>query len=118
MPVRLLNSSVMKWPSGETVHEGVCHWAENAVNERSGALRMCYFGSYARGDWGVGSDVDLIVVVREATLPFRRRSVEWDTTGLRDQPTFQSTPEKNGGALEGRFRDTVDRQAVWGNLDV
>jgi len=46
------------------------------------ALLIGYFGSYARGDWGVGSDLDLIIVVEASDLPFEQRSAEWDTTSL------------------------------------
>jgi predicted nucleotidyltransferase len=42
-------------------------------------LEIGYFGSYARGDWGVGSDVDLIVIVAESELPRERRAVEFGT---------------------------------------
>ena len=49
---------------------------------RSGVLGIGYFGSYARGDWGVGSDVDLVVVVRESAEPFNRRAAVWDATEL------------------------------------
>ncbi len=45
-------------------------------------LSVGYFGSYARGDWGVGSDLDLVVVVKDSDLPFERRSAQWDTTSL------------------------------------
>jgi predicted nucleotidyltransferase len=41
-----------------------------------------YFGSYARGNWGVGSDLDVILVVRESSTPFVRRAAEWDLTRL------------------------------------
>ncbi len=43
---------------------------------------MGYFGSYARGDWGVGSDLDVILVVRESGTPFIRRAADWDLTRL------------------------------------
>jgi predicted nucleotidyltransferase len=45
-------------------------------------LAIGYFGSYARGDAGVGSDLDLLVVVRESTLPFERRSATLDLESL------------------------------------
>ena len=35
---------------------------------------LALFGSYARGDWGVGSDLDLVVIVDDAELsPVERR---------------------------------------------
>jgi predicted nucleotidyltransferase len=38
-----------------------------------------YFGSYARGDWGVGSDLDLVVVLSECDEPPLRRGLAFDT---------------------------------------
>ena len=43
---------------------------------------MGYFGSYARGDWGVGSDVDLLVLLSETGLAFERRALAFPATGL------------------------------------
>jgi predicted nucleotidyltransferase len=41
-----------------------------------------YFGSYARGDWGVGSDLGVVVIVDDSPEPFERRAARWDATGL------------------------------------
>ncbi|MGD9546182.1 MAG: nucleotidyltransferase domain-containing protein [Candidatus Krumholzibacteriia bacterium] len=61
MPVRSLTSSVLRWPD---------------------LLRVGYFGSYARGNWGVGSDLDLVLIVSHADRPFIERARQWDATGL------------------------------------
>lgn len=45
-------------------------------------LQIGYFGSYARGDWGVSSDPDLVIILESSEQPFERRSAEWDTTEL------------------------------------
>lgn len=82
MPVRSLNSSVLKWPDAETVGQAVRRWAQEVVRDRSGVVRIGYYGSYARGDWGVGSDLDLVVVVEASGEPFWRRPAGWDITKL------------------------------------
>lgn len=82
MPVRLLNSSVLKWPDQRLVLEALQHWAETAAQSRSDVMRIGYFGSYARGDWGVGSDLDLVIIVESSAQPFERRSIEWDAVEL------------------------------------
>lgn len=43
---------------------------------------MGYFGSYARGDWGVGSDVDIIVLVSGSDRPFSERAAAFSREGL------------------------------------
>jgi predicted nucleotidyltransferase len=81
MPVRSLSSSVQKWPDASVVHEAAAAWAAGQA-QRPEVLRVGYFGSYARGDWGVGSDLDLVVVVRSSSLPFERRSLELQAPDL------------------------------------
>lgn len=36
--------------------------AERVAGVRKDVLQIGYFGSYARDDWGVGRDLDLIVI--------------------------------------------------------
>ena len=82
MPVRSLNSSVLKWPSRKAVDLAVRSWTTEQVRQRPEIVRLGYFGSYARNDWGVGSDLDLIAVVNETCESFERRSINWDLNGL------------------------------------
>jgi predicted nucleotidyltransferase len=82
MPVRSLSSSILKWPDARTVDQAVRGWAEKIVLHRPNVQRIGYFGSYARGDWGVGSDLDLIIVLEKANQPFERRGAQWDVVDL------------------------------------
>jgi predicted nucleotidyltransferase len=49
---------------------------------RPGLEALGYFGSYARGDWGVGSDLDLIAILERSDEPFECRPLSWDLTDL------------------------------------
>ena len=82
MPVRSSNSSVLKWPDQKAVDRSARAWSAKQVQSLPGVLRLGYFGSYARGDWGVGSDLDLIAVIMNTSDPFERRSLKWDLNGL------------------------------------
>lgn len=82
MPVRSLHSSVLRWPDAATVRRAACAWAREAAARREDVRLIGYFGSYARGDAGVGSDLDIVVVLRRSDLPFERRATEWDATAL------------------------------------
>lgn len=82
MPVRFLNSSVLKWPDAQTVFAAVREWAESLASLHPPVQGVGCFGSYARGDWGVGSDVDLLILVNHTDLPFERRSLLFDASGL------------------------------------
>ena len=78
MPVRSFNSRVMRWPDRETVDRAARAWAESLARSVPAVVAIGYFGSYARGDYGVGSDIDLVVVLRESGTPRMERSVGWD----------------------------------------
>ena len=82
MPVRSLNSSVLRWPDARAVDRAVRRWAEQTAQRHPEVKSIGYFGSYARGDWGVGSDLDVIVIVEHSHEPFERRTVRWDTFEL------------------------------------
>jgi len=58
MPVRSLSSSVAVWPDARRVDEAVRRWATGVAKRRGDVRRIGYFGSYARGDWGFGSDLE------------------------------------------------------------
>ncbi len=82
MPLRSLNTSVLVWPNKETVVIALQQWAVKALETNPHLEQVGYFGSYARGDWGVGSDLDVILIVTEIQLPFERRSAQWDLTEI------------------------------------
>ena len=114
MPVRLLSSPVLKWPDAQTVDKAVRRWAEDINQNRKDVLRIGYFGSYARGDWGVGSDLDLIVIVKRSDLPFERRSVSWNVTGLPVPVDLLIYTQEEWNELHQRkFYSTVMREAIW-----
>ena len=77
MPVRSLTSSVLTWPSREAVESAARSWCFEAVRGRSDVRRIGYLGSYANGTAGVGSDLDIVIVVDESDLPFVRRALEF-----------------------------------------
>ena len=82
MPVRSLNSSVLVWPKQDEVESAVTAWAQKTAESRPDLLLLGYFGSYAKGNWGVGSDLDIVAVVEKSKEPTQRRSIRWTTNGL------------------------------------
>jgi predicted nucleotidyltransferase len=115
MPVRSLSSSVLKWPDRQTVEAALRRWADRVARRREDVLRIGYFGSYARGDWGVGSDLDILIVVRAARAPFESRSTEFDATELPVPADLLVYTREEWEALgpESRFGRTLHTQAVW-----
>lgn len=82
MPVRLSSTAVLAWPDSQLVAEAARRWAEDLRRAEAGVVAVGYFGSYARGDWGVGSDLDVVVIVDDSPEPFERRAARWDATRL------------------------------------
>jgi predicted nucleotidyltransferase len=87
MPTRSSTSSVLVWPDSATVRRSLDAWAARLTLEHPGVLAVGYFGSYARGDWGVGSDLDLVIIVggeagdermKAACVPYEKLPVPAD----------------------------------------
>ena len=116
MPVRSLKSSVLKWPDRQTIDQSVRGWVSTLVSSRSDILRVGYFGSYAKDDWGVGSDLDIIVIMTQSKKPFWQRSLEFDLTNLPipSEILVYTRDEWEKMRKEGRrFCQVVEQEAVW-----
>jgi predicted nucleotidyltransferase len=91
-------------------------WAEAEAPRHPGLIRLGYFGSYARGDWGVGSDLDLVAVVESSATPFERRALDWDTSTLpvpAELLVYTLAEWERLRCEAGRFSRTIEREAVW-----
>ncbi len=82
MPQRSSSGSVLRWPSSESVLEAAGRWAERQAAAQPELEAVGVFGSYGRGDAGVGSDLDLLLVLRQCELPIWERLRPWDTADL------------------------------------
>jgi len=114
MPERSLHSSIHKWPDQKTVDLAVREWAASAVQKHPETRRIGYYGSYARGDWGVGSDVDLIVLVSQTDKPFEQRGLDWDALDLpvpADVIIYSETEWEH--VKKGRLGRVMEDEVVW-----
>ncbi|MBW6394193.1 MAG: nucleotidyltransferase domain-containing protein [Thermus sp.] len=114
MPVKSLSSAVLRWPSREEVEGALQAWMVR--HPIPGLLALGYFGSYARGDYGVGSDLDLLLVVESSSLPSWQRAL---SLPLEELPVpaealvytlaeWQALPERSP-----RFAETLRREVRW-----
>ncbi len=114
MPVRSLNSSVFRWPDRQAVDRAVREWAQRMGAARPEVLRIGYFGSYARGDWGVGSDLDVVVIAERAAERFELRAVDWGAFELPvPADVLVYTPEELRRLPSERFRTMIETETVW-----
>jgi len=77
MPVRLLTQSRLRWPEPQKVLAAVHAWAAEQALRNDGLRKVGVFGSYGRGDAGVGSDLDLVLIDANASGPPRQRYRRW-----------------------------------------
>ena len=116
MPGRSSHLSIHTWPDRATVDAAVRGWASGVVATRTDVIAIGYVGSYARGDWGPGSDVDLIVILAGDLTPIGERARGWDTTRLpvpADLVLYSEREWRGHVARSGRWRETVHNEAVW-----
>lgn len=116
MPVRFLNSSVLKWPNAGTVDRAIRSWTAEQIEQRPEIVRLGYFGSYARGDWCVGSDLDLIAVVKEANEPFERRSAMWNLNPLpvpAEILVYTLSEWKSLSCRDDKFARMLHKEVIW-----
>ncbi len=114
MPVRSLSLSVIKWPDIKTVDQAVRHWTEKVVKNRKDVVRIGYFGSYARGNWGVGSDLDILIIVKSSQKSFIYRASEWDVTDLPVHADLLVYTVDEWESLSQRgFHQNLEREIVW-----
>lgn len=116
MPLRSLNSSVLRWPSLEEVRAAAEAWARAEAPRHKGLLRLGIFGSYGRGDPGVGSDLDLVAVVEESGEPFHSRALAWDLLPLpvpAEILVYTSAEWDRLLAKGGRFARALRAETLW-----
>lgn len=115
MPVKSSNSLLLKWPGKQTVDRAVRAWAKQTAERHPEVVRIGYFGSYARGDWGVGSDVDVLVLVQLSPTPFERRGSRWAAVDLPVPADVLVYTLAEWESLEpsGRWRQTLAAEVVW-----
>ena len=116
MPVRSLSLSVLKWPTWRQVDQAVRLWAMKMAKSHKELCRLGYFGSYARGDWGVGSDIDLMAVVEKSGEPIYSRALSWNLLDLPVQAELIVYTKEEWRRLidkGGRFADTLKKEVVW-----
>ena len=79
MPVRSSSSHASSWLRRDAVVAAARAWGAALKASRSNVVRVGYFRSCARGDWGVGSDLDLVLILGECDEPALRRGLAFDT---------------------------------------
>jgi HEPN domain-containing protein len=114
MLVRSLRSSVLRWPGRAEVLQALAAWAQRL--ELPGLATVGAFSSYARGEAGVGSDLDVLVIVEERALPFERRMAQLPLGELpvpAEALVYTREEWDRLGERSPRLAETLRRETVW-----
>jgi predicted nucleotidyltransferase len=98
------------------VEQALREWAAEESARHPELVRLGYFGSYARGDWGVGSDLDVVAVVKHSELPFHARGAQWAVERLPVSTDLLVYTEREWDELRqggSRFATTLANETVW-----
>ncbi|MCY3733246.1 MAG: nucleotidyltransferase domain-containing protein, partial [Chloroflexi bacterium] len=98
------------------VLDGLRAWAAAEADRRPELEALGYFGSYARGDEGFGSDLDLVAVVAHSSLPFTERARDWKTETLPVPADLLVYTAEEWEAVRdgaGRFASVLETETVW-----
>ena len=116
MPVTSSSSFVKRWPTRDAVLDGVRLWAAAEARQRPELEALGYFGSYARGDDGFGSDLDLVAVVARSPRPFLERVRDWRTEKLpvpADLLVYTADEWETLRDRDGRFARVLATETIW-----
>ena len=116
MPVTSSSSFVKRWPTRDAVLDSLRLWAAAEAGERPELEALGYFGSYARGDEGFGSDVDLVAVVAQSPHPFLERVLDWKTETLpvpADLLVYTVGEWEGLRNRNGRFARVLAEETIW-----
>ncbi len=78
MTLNSSTSSTSDWPEPEVLHEELERWGETTAESESRVLRVGYVHSDDQTGGGVGSHLDLVLVMEEFDLPPAERVGMWD----------------------------------------
>lgn len=116
MPAQSSTSSVKRWPTADSVLTALREWARRQADARPELAALGFFGSYARGDNGFGSDLDLVAVVERSDLPRMERNRDWPFERLpvpADLLVFTVDEWDRMMERGGRFARVMETEVVW-----
>ncbi len=113
MPVRPLSSGVLRWPNAKEVEAALRAWAEELARQHPEVLRVGFFGSYARGDWGVGSDLDVVIIVDRTDAAFAQRAARYPYERLPVPADVLVYTPQEWEALDTPFARQMRQEVKW-----
>jgi uncharacterized protein len=116
MPVRSLNSPLLRWPDRHTIDAALRAWVDDTVRRHPQVLQIGVFGSFARGEWPFGSDLDLMLITRDEGVERDQQPCDWGTATLpvpADLLVYTESEWRRQGERTSRFTETLAREMRW-----
>jgi uncharacterized protein len=114
VPVTSSRSSLKRWPSADRVLAAARGWARRLADADPSVVAIGYFGSYARGEAGFGSDLDLLVVRHDVAARPDLLGADVDALPVPADVLHYTEGELRGVLeLRGRMASVIEREARW-----
>ncbi|WP_202978810.1 nucleotidyltransferase domain-containing protein [Halomicronema hongdechloris] len=106
----------MGWPNRDQVEAALRRWVGQITQPPTSLQAVGYFGSYARNEAGVGSDLDLVIIVDHSDAPPYMRSHRWNLHHL-PVPTeaivYTQAEWQHLQQSQSRFAQTLATETIW-----
>ena len=115
MPVKLLNSAVLKWPEKNKVLNEAKLWAKSMGLGDDNIVKIYCFGSICKGTWGVGSDLDIAIIIKKTTVPFISRASLYDSSAISvptDILVYTQAEITKLSKEKSRFMDEIEKRSL------
>jgi uncharacterized protein len=115
MPVRSLNSAILKWPEKQKVLSEAKVWAKSTGLNDNNILMIYCIGSICSDTWGVGSDLDIVIILKKTTVPFISRACSYETSAISvpvDLLVYTESEITKLSNGKSRFTDEIVKNAV------
>jgi len=115
MPVRLLNSAILKWPDKQKVLNEAKLWAESTGLGDRNIIKIFCFGSIFTGRWGVGSDLDIVIILKQTTVSFISRAMLFDASAISVSADILVYTQLEIATLckeKSRFMDEIQKNSI------
>jgi uncharacterized protein len=114
MPVTSSSSSIKRWPSPDSVLEAARRWARELLDHDPSVRAVGCIGSYARGDAGFGSDLDLVIVRQDGAAVPALLGADVDALPVpADVLHYAESSFADVLARGGRMGDVLQNEVVW-----
>ncbi len=115
MPVRSLNSAILKWPDKQKVLNEAKLWAKSIGPDDESIVKIFCFGSICTDTWGVGSDLDIIIILKQTSVPFISRANLFDASAIcvpTDILVYTESEIETFDDQKSRFMDDIQKKAI------